>query len=288
MNKIKAIVRVILRYVLALISWPERRKMKIRGGNARWLAEAVSESLWFKPGCDEKQRIDAIENFRKNLETSAKTINVIDYGAGDSKSSRSDEEMYNGVSDSRVVGSVCRSASKPAFWALILYKIIIKSKPSNCVELGTCLGISAMMQAAALKINEFGQLVSLEGSPELAELSAENLSLTGYDNVQVVCGRFSDTFAQVLNQLHTVDYAFIDGHHDEKATLQYFETILPFLSESAVLVFDDISWSDGMRRAWNQIKKHSSVAVSLDLRQMGICVIGSQTAKTEHYKITLI
>ena len=51
----------------------------------------------------------------------------------------------------------------------------------------------------------------------------------------------------------------IDGHHDEQATIAYFEKFIPYLSKNSIIVFDDISWSDGMRRAWNTIEKNEMV-----------------------------
>ena len=48
-------------------------------------------------------------------------------------------------------------------------------------------------------------------------------------------------------------YAFIDVHHDDKATVACFKQILPYIADEAVIVFDDISWSDGMKRAWKKI-----------------------------------
>jgi len=69
----------------------------------------------------------------------------------------------------------------------------------------------------------------------------------------------------------SVDYVFIDGHHNEQATINYFELLLPHLSPGATVVFDDISWSKGMKRSWEKICRHSAVAFAVDLKMLGIC-----------------
>ena len=70
----------------------------------------------------------------------------------------------------------------------------------------------------------------------------------------VITGRFQDVLDDTLADLREVDYVFIDGHHDEKATLDYFNRIYPFLSKNAIVLFDDISWSEGMKRLGGKSK----------------------------------
>jgi hypothetical protein len=41
-------------------------------------------------------------------------------------------------------------------------------------------------------------------------------------------------------------------------------------SEYDILVFDDIHWSEGMEKAWEEIKKNERVTCSVDLFFIGI------------------
>jgi len=150
------------------------------------------------------------------------------------------------------------------------------------------LGISASFQAAALKLNAMGKIVTLEGADVLASLAERHFQTLGLDNANVVIGRFQDTLDEVLNAYKPVDYAFIDGHHDEKATLAYFEQIMPSLSQQTVLVFDDISWSEGMKRTWRTIMADERVKISIDLQQMGICVIDSRIEHRKNITIPMV
>ena len=81
----------------------------------------------------------------------------------------------------------------------------------------------------------------------------------------MVTGRFQDTLQGVLQERAPVDYAFIDGHHDEHATLRYFDQIHPHLAETALVIFDDVAWSAGMRRAWDALQADERIRTVLDL-----------------------
>jgi predicted O-methyltransferase YrrM len=144
--------------------------------------------------------------------------------------------------------------------------------------MGTALGVSAAYQAAALRLNSHGALVTIEGATSLADIARNNFQQLCLDTVEVVVGRFQDTLTNVLTNRQPVDYVFVDGHHDEQATRAYFEQILPFLAEEALLVFDDITWSEGMRRAWNTLAKDRRVDVTVDLGPVGLRVVDSSIA----------
>ena len=148
-----------------------------------------------------------------------------------------------------------------------------------CLELGTSLGITAAYEAAALTLNGTGRLVTLEGADTIASLASQNLAGVGLTNVTIVVGRFQDTLDGVLRDHRPIDYAFVDGHHDERATVRYFQQILPALAPRAVLVFDDIAWNTGMVRAWKAVSEHPAVVLAVDLGAMGICVIDPASSR---------
>jgi len=239
---------------------------------AELVAAAIGEAMEDDLSPDERQLSNDIETLRSRLAESTEQLPYVDFGAGDAGDERSAEQMSTGVTRQMTVGQACR-ASKGYFWSLLLFKLVRKFQPMTCIELGTCLGISAAYQAGAQKLNGKGRLVTLEGAPALAELAQSNLESFCLDNAEVITGRFADTLHSSLRSYNPIDYAFVDGHHDELATLGYFEQLLPFIHGNAVVVFDDISWSAGMRRAWQQIEGDENVAISVDLRTVGICIV---------------
>jgi predicted O-methyltransferase YrrM len=233
---------------------------------------------------DEKELIALVEQRRSFLLNSDRRITIIDYGVSSSRSTRTREEMRKGVQSTALVADLCK-ASMPAFWATILFKLIRKLEPSSCVELGSCVGISASYQAAALEMNAKGELRTLEGSPETAAIARETLEGLNHRNVSVITGPFQETLKGVLEAAKPVDFLFNDGHHDHDAVIRYFHEVLPSLSTEAVLVFDDISWSPGMRKAWTQIEDDRRVAASIDLQRIGIALVGQNPAAKEKFRI---
>jgi len=54
-----------------------------------------------------------------------------------------------------------------------------------------------------------------------------------------------------------------------------------------LVVFDDIAWSDGMRRAWNRIARSEGVEVAVDLGPLGLCVINRRAAGQKYFRIPM-
>lgn len=148
------------------------------------------------------------------------------------------------------------------------------------LEIGTCAGISAMYLIAGLYLSspENGHLVTFEGSHELAEIAETNLrdliEYLGSENLsfEIVTGSLDETFTPRLNVFKSsslsVDLAFIDGNHLEDATLTYHNAVRRLMSRGGIIVHDDISWGDGMKRAWQKIQQLES-AHSIDELLLG-------------------
>jgi predicted O-methyltransferase YrrM len=240
------------------------RMLRAPSPRLRQLAHAAQATLDHEIEAAEAQQIDAIEALRRELSTSTLPADA----------------TYS-------IGELCRAASKSPLWTLLLFEIVRACRPTRCLELGTCLGISAAYQAAALQLNGRGLLVSLEGSEPRARLARQNLRKLGLDDATVVTGRFQDLLPEVLEEHAPFDYVFIDGHHQEDATLSYFDRIAPCLSPGAIVVLDDIGWSAGMQRAWQAVRTRDGVAASIDLFLVGICVIGDDGNAENRFRISI-
>lgn len=173
----------------------------------------------------------------------------------------------------REVGELCRTASQSPGWARMLFRLLRAIRPERCLELGTCLGISASYQAAGLRLNGEGSLVTVEGHPAVAAQAGETLAGLGLaDLVDLRVGWFHDVLDDVVAEIGRLDYAYVDGHHQGAATLDYFARMQPALSRGATVVFDDIRWSSDMRDAWREIAAHPRTRDALDLGRLGIWV----------------
>lgn len=245
------------------------------------IGNALEESLADELSISERGAISLIEKRRSLLLASDKEIAVVDYGAGSPNSNRTKEEMEIGFESKAKVANITK-ASKTQLWATILFKLIRKLEPLSCVELGSCVGISASYQALALDINQKGTIVTLEGSSEIANIAKETFEQLGIQNAFVVTGPFHETLCGVLEKSKPIDFFFNDGHHDHDAVIRYFNEVMPYLSDSAIIIFDDISWSKGMRKAWIEVEDDARVSASIDLHNIGIAIVKrGQTSKVK-------
>lgn len=150
----------------------------------------------------------------------------------------------------------------------LLYRIVQHFQPEIMLEMGTSLGVSSIYQALASPDSFF---IGIEGCAATAAIAEENLGkFSEMRNYSIVIGNFNVMLPNVLSKLDKLDYAFIDGNHAYKPTIDYFNKILPYTHEKSIMIFHDIYWSDEMEQAWNEIKRNPLVSVTIDLFSMGI------------------
>ena len=165
-----------------------------------------------------------------------------------------------------------RWMSLPPVWGRFLTRLVRELGPRSCLELGTGFGLSTAYQAAALELNGSGSIVSLD-QERLTEIAAAGLEGLGLDRrVGLVGGWIEETIDGALERAAPIDYALLDADHTEEGTLAAFDAIAPHLSGGAVVVLDDIGWTDGMRRAWQAIGRRPDVSATIGLRRLGIAV----------------
>ena len=87
-----------------------------------------------------------------------------------------------------------------------------------------------------------------------------------------------------LKEHNQLDFVFFDGNHKKKPTLSYFKQCLEVAHEDSIFIFDDIYWSTEMTEAWQEIKKHPKVTLSIDCFEMGIVFFKKEQAK-EHFTV---
>ncbi len=268
-------------------SWNLYRLGRERDHVARSIVHALKSASRPASTLDERVWFERIEHLRAEMNASATPITWTDHGAGSPDSKRAPETMRAGVEVTQALGEICTVASKSPFWCSLLFRFVRTLRPTSCIEMGTAVGISAAYQAAALTLNGRGTFTTLEGAGSLADIARDNLRRLGLGMVEVVAGRFEDTLDDVLERRQPVDYVFIDGHHDGQATLAYVEQTIPFLAETALLVLDDIAWSDGMKDAWSTIARDERVGLAVDLGRVGLCVLRASVAGHREFKVLL-
>lgn len=161
-------------------------------------------------------------------------------------------------------------ASVPRRWGVLLH-LCAEAFPGRALELGACVGISGAYLAAAAP-----DLVTIEASPELAQVAAETIARFS-PRAKVLLGMFDDRLPDALDA--PISVAYIDGHHDLDATLRYVSTIAPHLAPEAVVVLDDIRLYTEMVEAWHTLQHLPGLAAAIDLGRFGLLVTGKGEGK---------
>ena len=216
-------------------------------------------SLITKCFYDKKKRPEyaVLEQYRKALLENKNTIEVTDFGAG--------SKVFK--SSTRVIAQIAQTAGISEKRARLLYRVTNYFQTENILELGTSLGLATSAMSLG---SPKAKITTLEGCPETANQCQLQLQKFNLNNVKSVVTEFGSYLNN--RQPSTINYQLIyfDGNHSKKATLDYFEYLLPTITNDTVWIFDDIHWSAEMEEAWETIKKHPKVSVTIDTFQWGL------------------
>jgi predicted O-methyltransferase YrrM len=215
-----------------------------------------------------------IESLRKELLRSKEIIEVKDLGAG-SKTGNTESH--------RSIKGIASNSLKQAHQAEVLFKIIHYLKPKTILDLGTSLGITTLYQASA---DPESKVYTFEGSPEIAKVALQNFQKLEATNIRLIQGNIDETLPDTLNKLSSIDYVFFDANHRQEPTLRYFDTCLEKAHNDTVFIFDDIHWSAEMEQAWEKIKAHEKVTLTIDMFFIGLVFIRTNQPK-QHFKLRI-
>lgn len=210
---------------------------------------------------------DEIESIRAKLLLTQMKIRVEDHGAV----KRSSYE--------KSISSICKNSSQKKRFAQMIFRLARERKAMSILELGTSLGITtAYLAKACPKAN----LISIEGSSELSKVAKINLDKLELNHVKLINGTFEDELENALKELKKVDLVYFDGNHDQSATIEYFNKALTYSHSKSLFIFDDIYWSTGMKKAWEEIKKNEKVRCTIDLFQLGLVYFDEELTQKHH------
>ncbi|WP_136152040.1 O-methyltransferase [Flavobacterium sangjuense] len=212
-----------------------------------------------------------LKNYRKELLENYDTIEVIDFGAG--------SKVFK--SNTRAINQIAGNAGISKKRAELLFRITNYFQPERILEIGTSLGLAT----SALSLgNSKAKITTLEGCPNTLIQCQYQLQKFNINNVECVNTEFKNYLQNSQLQASNFQLIYFDGNHSKQATLDYFELLLPTITNESVWIFDDIHWSNDMTEAWKIIKKHPKVTVTIDTFQWGIVFFRQEQPK-EHFVI---
>ncbi len=212
-----------------------------------------------------------ILNYKNALLKNKTGIKVTDLGAGSQMMKQNE----------RIISSMAKNAGSTNKRAKLLYRLVNYFNSKIILELGTSLGIATHAMSLA---NQETKITTIEGCSNISEFSKANFKRYHLNNIDVKTGDFNKVTSQL--QTNNYDLVFFDGNHQKEATLSYFETFLQTINNDSVFIFDDIYWSKEMTQAWEIIKQHPKVSVTIDTFFWGFVFFRKEQVK-EHFIIRI-
>ncbi|EDP94277.1 class I SAM-dependent methyltransferase [Kordia algicida OT-1] len=215
-----------------------------------------------------KEIYKTLQQYRDDLLKDETIIEIKDFGAG--------SRVFS--SYKRKVSAIAKNAGITPKRAKLLARLIPYLNIEKCLELGTSLGIGT------IAMKEANEVFTLEGCPETAKIAQKQLKKYAATTVKVQVAEFSEVLSKFAEQHY--DLIYFDGNHQKEATLQYFEQLLKTAHNDSVFIFDDIHWSKEMTEAWEIIKNHPKVTVTIDTFFWGFVFFRKEQVK-EHFIVRL-
>jgi predicted O-methyltransferase YrrM len=218
-----------------------------------------------------KPEYSILKSYRQSLLENKNTIEVTDFGAG--------SKVFK--SNTREINKIAKTAGISPKRAELLFRITNYFQPDAILEIGTSLGLATVALSLG---NPKATLTTLEGCTNTMAIAKNQLQMLNINTVNSIVTEFSEYFKTQNLKPKPQNLIYFDGNHSKTATLNYFEALLPTITNESVWIFDDIHWSPEMEEAWEIIKKHPKVTVTIDTFQWGLVFFRREQEK-EHFII---
>jgi predicted O-methyltransferase YrrM len=216
---------------------------------------------------------ERLKKLREELLYDPTEFEIVDLGAGSKN-----------LGTKRKVNEIVRSGTTNTRQSELLYRLINYLHPKNVIELGTSVGLNTLYLALADKETK---VYSIEGSENLSGYAKNLARKNKIENCEFICGNFDSQLPALLMRIEKIDLVYVDGNHTYDATMRYFQLLLLRKHKDTVLIFDDIYWSEGMTQAWNEIKVHEDVTMSIDTFNFGIIFFKEEVKERVDLRIKL-
>lgn len=141
---------------------------------------------------------------------------------------------------------------------MLLHALVRNIQPRVIVETGTCLGVSTLWMAAALKLGSGGKIITFDDyrEPPDERLAASALfqnrlagvrarlaeaGLSNHADVRVGdCAAALRSAHDELRSLGGVQMAFIDADHSPRGTIEDFRAVEPVLAVGGYVIVHDV------------------------------------------------
>jgi predicted O-methyltransferase YrrM len=215
-------------------------------------------------------KMKAFYKIQKCLYSNKNRITITDYGKGSS--------IFK--SNERKVSNIAKIAGINKKKSALLLRMVDYFNPKNILEIGTSVGLGTSVLSIG---NPDAKIVTLEGCKNTADVATTLFKTNHLNNIDLIVGNFNKTLSTVLVDKQ-FDLIYFDGNHQKEPTLQYFNQCLKTVHNNSIFIFDDINWSPEMQLAWQEIKNHPKVTITINTFFWGM-VFFRKEQKKQHFTI---
>lgn len=215
----------------------------------------------------DKKVYEAIETQRKKLLNDDSNVVVTDL----------QENNILLKKDVQKVKMLAKSLLKTPRLAQLLFRLGLNSRARHILVFDANFGINTAYLAKACPQ---AKVIAVENCAAIAAISKKRFEELELNHVELLVGNFNE----LLPRTESLDLIYIDGSPTKTSFLNYFNWCLPQLHEHSLLIANDIHKTEEMKEAWDELKNHPQVTVTIDLFWLGLVYFKKGQAK-EHFKL---
>ncbi len=219
---------------------------------------------------DDYYQFKELDEVRKSLLKNNSVIEITDLGAG--------SKIFK--DNKRKISDIAKHGISKKKYSELYFKLVNFTNSQFILELGTSIGLNTLYLA---KANSKSTIYTIEGCVELAKFANNLFAEQKVKNIFLVNDTFENALPTRLKEIPQLDLLYVDGNHNYRSTINYFNLGLEKKHHHSVFVFDDINWNEEMQKAWQEIKEHPEVTISLDLFYVGIIFFRKEQQQKEHF-----
>lgn len=210
--------------------------------------------------------LDLLRDIKGKLKHDHRIIHVTDLGGG----------SLSLKTPLRKIADIARVSTTPEKFSMLYAHIIQYYKCKRVLELGTSIGVNTLYLA---KSHDAVQVITFEGSPEIANIAQEQFKETKCDTIRIIEGNLDQTLPAYLSAIDQIDFAFIDANHRLEPTVRYVKLLMEKIHPHSILIIDDIHYSKEMEAAWHIIQRNDLVYTTIDLYRCGLIFFNPSLTK---------
>jgi predicted O-methyltransferase YrrM len=150
--------------------------------------------------------------------------------------------------------------SSPAPGCALLAHLVERAAPTWTVEIGSAFGVASVAIAVTLASNAEARFDGIELEDWKASIADAAVRAVLGGRARVHGGPAEGLLPALVERRDTpIDFAFVDALHTYDATWAEHRVLAAATAPGAIVVYDDVWWSNDMHRCWEAIARGPDV-----------------------------